>query len=122
MRAYKKNPRLFEEKILSIMGVELGIYKKIKGIECVSNRETGKKYNYHISKFDLAKYSGDYYKELYRTLYHELSGFIHLDTEHTKGIFQDKNIFEEVDECLMAGFLGMILSLEVIMELIEFKR
>lgn len=122
MRAYKKNSKLFEEKVLSVVGVELGTYKKVKGRESVVQIETGKKCNYHISKFDLARYSGDDYRELYRTLYHELSGFIHLDTEQAKGIFQDKDIFEEIDECLMASFLGMILSLEVIMELIDFKR
>lgn len=54
MRAYKKNSKLFEEKVLSVVGVELGTYKKVKGRESVVQIETGKKCNYHISKFDLA--------------------------------------------------------------------
>lgn len=71
-------------------------------------------------KKKLAEKAGENYKKLYETLYRELSEFIHLDTESAKGIFQDKDLFEEIDECLIAGFLGMVLSLEIIMELIDF--
>lgn len=121
MRAYKQNPDLFEEKILSVMGVEIGTHRKVENKSIVEDIKTGKQYKYEIQKRQLAEKAGEDYKELYDTLYRELSEFIHLDTESAKGIFQDKDLFEEVDECLMAGFLGMVLSLEIIMELMEFE-
>jgi len=121
MIAYKKNPDLFEEKILSVMGVELGTHKKITNKNIVEDITTGQQYKYEIQKRQLAEKARDDYKELYDTLYRELSEFIHLDTESAKGIFQDKDLFEDIDECLMAGFLGMVLSLEIIMELMDFE-
>lgn len=120
MRAYKQNPDIFKEKILSVMGVELGTHRKVDNKSIVEEIETGKRYKYEIQKKQLAEKAGENYKKLYETLYRELSEFIHLDTESAKGIFQDKDLFEEIDECLIAGFLGMVLSLEIIMELIDF--
>lgn len=121
MRAYKQNPELFNEKILSVMGVELGTHRRIENKSIVEEIKTGKKYKYEIQKRQLAEKAGEDYKELYDTLYRELSEFIHLDTESAKGIFQDKDLFEDIDECLIAGFFGMILSLEIIIEMIEFE-
>lgn len=121
MRAYKQNSDIFEEKILSVMGVELGTHRKVGNKSIVEEIETGKQCKYEIQKRQLAEKAGDNYKELYDTLYRELSEFIHLDTESAKGIFQDKDLFQDIDECLIAGFLGMVLSLEIIMELMEFE-
>lgn len=121
MRAYKQNPDLFEKKILSVMGVELGTHRKLKNKHIVENIETGEQYKYDIQKKQLAEKAGENYKKLYDTLYSELSEFIHLDTESAKNIFQDKDLFLDIDECLIAGFLGMILELEIIMELIDFE-
>lgn len=119
MRAYKRNPDIFEEKILSVMGVELGTHRKMKNI--IENIETGKQYKYNIQKKQLAEKAGKNFENLYNAFYDELSEFIHLDTKSAKKIFQDKDLFEDVDECLIAGLLGMILELEIIRELIDFE-
>lgn len=121
IRAYKKRDDWFEEKILPLMGVEIGTHKKMKDKSMVENIETGEKYSYKVQKKQLAENAGEEYLKLYDIWYSELSEFIHLDVESAKGIFQDRDLFEDIDECLMAGFLGMILGLEIIMELIEFK-
>lgn len=120
MRAYKRNLDLFEEKILSVVGIELGTHQKVENKKIIEEIKTGKQYKYGIQKRQLAKESGANYEKLYITFYQELSSFIHLDTESAKGIFQETDLFLDVDECLEAGFIGMILGLEIIMELIEF--
>ena len=121
MKAYKNKPEWFEKKILSLMGVELGTHKKVKNTKMVEEIKTGKRYKYDINKRDLAKEAGDVYLEIYDKFYHELSGFIHLDPESAKGIFQESDMFTEIDECLLAGFFGMNFSLEIILELISFE-
>ena len=121
MRAYKRDPKLFEDKILSVMGVELGTHRKIEGKSIVEEIATGKQYKYEIQKKQLAERAGENYEKLYDNFYRELSEFIHLDTESAKGIFQDKDLFLDIDECLMARCIGMIFGLEIIMELIDFE-
>lgn len=121
IRAYKQNPELFEEKILSVVGLQLGSHRKLENGNVIEDIQTGKRYKYNIQKRQLAEKAGKDYERLYDIWYSELSGFAHLDTETAKDMFQNKDAFEEIDECLMAGFLGMILGLEIIIELMEFE-
>lgn len=50
MRAYKQNPDIFKEKILSVMGVELGTHRKVDNKSIIEEIETGKRYKYEIQK------------------------------------------------------------------------
>lgn len=121
MRAYKKDYAFFEKKILSVMGVELGTHRKLENKHIVENIQTGRQYKYDVQKKQLAERAGKNFEALYNTLYSDLSEFLHLDTESATKIFQDKDLFLDIDECLIAGFLGMVLELEIIMELMDFE-
>ena len=120
IKAYKNDKQLFEEKILPVAGIEKGTHIKINKTE-IEEIQTKKRYKYEIQKRQLAEKAGENYKELYTTFYRELSEFIHLDTVAAKKIFQDNDLFCDIDECLVAVFIGMILALEIIMELMEFE-
>ena len=121
MKAYKNDAKLFEDKILPVAGLDLGTHRRVEKSRKIEEIATGKICNYEVTKKRLAEIAGDNYMELYRTLYRELSEFIHLDAVAAKNIFQENDMFEDIDECLIAGFIGMIFSLEIIMELIEFE-
>jgi len=120
IKAYKNEPELFKEKILPVAGVDIGTHRRINRNQ-IEEIETGRIYKYEIQKSQLAEKAGENYKKLYDTFYRQVSEFIHLDTGAAKNIFKDNDLFDDIDECLIAGFLGAILSLEIIMELIEFE-
>lgn len=119
MRTYKNNPNLFKEKIMSIVGLEQGTCQKINKDD-IENIETKEIYKFRIQKKQLAKKAGENYEGLYDIFYEKASSFIHLDVSNTQKIFSDNDLFEDLDECLIAGFIGMIFVLCIIMELIEF--
>lgn len=119
IRTYKNDSKLFQEKIIPVAGIDIGTHKRISKFQ-IEEIATGKIYKYEIQKSQLAERAGENYKKLYDILYKELSEFIHLDTVAAKNIFKENDLFYDIDECLMAGLIGMILTLEIIMELIEF--
>lgn len=120
VRAYKNNPLLFKEKILSVAGLEKGTHIRVdKNI--IKDMKTEEIYHYKIQKSQLAQKAGENYEKIHETLYQELSGFIHLDAVGAKKIFQENDMFFDIDECLMAGFIGMVFALEIIIELIDFE-
>lgn len=120
IRAYKNNSDLFKEKIMSIVGLEQGICQKISK-HIIENMETKEKYKFGIQKKQLAEKAGENYKKLYDIFYEKASSFIHVDVSNTKKIFSDNDLFEDIDECLISGFIGMIFVLGIIMELTEFN-
>jgi len=120
IRAYKNNPDLFKEKILSIAGLEQGTCQKISK-NIIEDMETKEKYKFGIQKKQLAEKAGKNYKDLYDIFYEKASSFIHVDVSNTKKIFSDYDLFEDLDECLVSGFIGMIFVLGIIIELIEFN-
>lgn len=119
IRTYKNNPELFKEKIMSIVGIEQGKCKKISR-NIIENIETKEQYRYVIPKKQLAEKAGKNYVELYDIFYEKASSFIHVDVSNTKNMFSDNDLFEDIDECLISGFIGMIFVLGIIMELMEF--
>lgn len=119
VKAYKNDKELFKKKILPVAGIDSGTHKKISKFE-IEDIKTGEKFKFDIYKSQLAEKAGNNYKKLYDIFYRELSEFIHLDAVAAKNIFKGNDLFDDIDECLVAGFLGMILGLEIIIELIEF--
>lgn len=120
IKTYKKDSKLFKKKILPVAGIDNGTHRKIDKYE-IEDIETGEKFKFNIEKKQLAEKAGENYKKLYDTFYAKVSEFIHLDAIAAKNIFNDNDLFSDIDECLIAGFLGMIFGLEIIIELIEFN-
>lgn len=119
IRTYKNNLDLFEKKILPVAGLDRGTHIR-KGKHEIEEIETGKTYKYEIQKFQLAEKAGENYQRLYDVFYREMSEFIHVDAVAAKNIFKQSDMFFNLDESLIAIFIGMIFILEIIMELTEF--
>lgn len=119
IRAYKNNPSLFQKKILPVAGLDKGTHRR-KGKSEIEEISTGKIYKFEIQKGQLAELAGENYKKLYDVFYRKMSEFIHLDTVAAKNIFKQNDVFFNIDESLIAVFIGMIFALKIVIELSEF--
>jgi hypothetical protein len=111
--AYMEDDELFKEKIVTISALENGNYTK-KSKYIVVDNETGKEYNTKIKVIDLAEKSGENYKKLYSALYSETSSFIHVDVLAAHKIFNDNDLFLDLDESYVAATIAITLSVIVI--------
>ncbi len=120
VKVFRKDRKLFNEKILSLVAEQEGKYiKKSKFV--MQDPKTGKEYYCKIKMDKFAEMAGEKYTLLYETLYDELSGFIHLDTLTAKRIFEKKDNFLDLDESYIAGIMAMVFALEIVLELNQFE-
>ena len=107
---YIDNDELFNEKILTIAGLETGLYTK-KSKNIVIENSTKKEYNTKMRVIDLAEMAGENYKKLYSAIYSEMSSFIHVDVLAAHKIFNDNDLFLDLDESYVAATIAITLSI-----------
>lgn len=107
---YMNDDKLFKEKILTIAGLEKGVYTK-KSKNIVIDNETKEEYNTKMRVSDLVEKSEEKYKKLYSALYPETSSFIHVDILASHKIFNDNDLFLDLDESYVASTIAITLAI-----------
>lgn len=119
--SYMKDEKLFEEKIIAIAGIEKGTFTR-KSKHIVIEKATGKECNTKIKISDLAEKAGNNYRELYNTLYSETSSFIHVDVLAAHKIFNDNDLFLDLDESHVAAIIAITLSIITITKFSQYEK
>lgn len=118
---YMQDEEFYKEKIESIAGLEKGTHER-KSKYIVIEKETGKERNTQIKINDLAEKAGDEYKELYNTLYSETSSFIHVDVLAAHRIFNDNDLFLDLDESEVASVIAVVLIIITITKFSQYEK
>lgn len=117
---YSKDIDLFNEKVLPLAGLDNGTHSRVlknDGIVArysIKDNHTNKIFNTKISVKDLAEKSNKNNQDFYTILYGDLSQYIHIDVLAAKKYFSVSDPFSIVDEALIAGYLSIFFSLQLI--------
>jgi len=84
---------------------------------CIKYDQTNTIYDTKITIKQLACKSGIHNEAFYSILYNDLSQYVHVDVLAAKKYFSFSDPFYEVDECLIAGFLSIYFSMQLIFEI-----
>ena len=83
----------------------------------IKDDQTHITYDTKITIKQLACKSGINNEAFYNILYNDLSQYVHVDVLAAKKHFSPSDPFYEVDECLIAGFLSIYFSMQLIVEM-----
>jgi hypothetical protein len=123
---YTKDTALFNEKVLPLAGLDNGTHSRVLRNDgtvdrySVKDNQTNKIFNTKILIKDLAIKSSKNDETFYTILYGDLSQYIHIDVLAAKKYFSTSDPFYEIDEALIAGYLSIFFSTQLISTFCKF--
>ena len=120
---YQKNPLLFKNKIIPLSKLSMGEYEYLKttngfiSSSKVVNPKTKEIYLVKTTIDELSKASGESYYNLYKTLFNDLSLYVHLNVTSVNEFFKEPNPFYELDSVSLTSLIGIFIMIVAISNL-----
>jgi len=123
---YISDYKLFEEKILPLIGLELGTHVRVNGSKHkIEELATEKKTYTKVSIIELAKQAGKQNPtamKMYDSLFSELSGYVHVSVLMSDKYFSENDPYYELNEELLAGLLAVFFAYLPLYEIIKLDH